>query len=266
MTPAELAADLARLGVRPGDVIMVHASLRAIGPVDGGAAGVVAALDAVVAPTGTLLMVLGALDEWDWVNARPEAERAALLADAPPFDPLRTPADPEVGVLAEVFRRSPGTVVSDHPDGRFGARGPHAEQLLRDPPWDDYFGTGSPLHRLVEAGGRVLRLGADLDTVTLLHHAEYLAELPGKRRVLRHHKVLTPTGTAIRAVSALDDSTGIADHPGEDYFALIVRDYLASGRAATGPVGGAHAELLDAADLVHHGARWMERHLRTTGA
>ena len=44
-TVAGLVGDLKRLGVAPGDVVMVHASLRAVGPVDGGAAGLVAALE-----------------------------------------------------------------------------------------------------------------------------------------------------------------------------------------------------------------------------
>ena len=102
---------------------MVHASLRAIGPVEDGAAGVVRALDAAVGAAGTLMMVLGADDPWAWVNERPEAERAALLASAEPFDPLATPAEADVGALAEVFRTTSGTLVSNHPEGRFGARG-----------------------------------------------------------------------------------------------------------------------------------------------
>lgn len=258
-TPLDLARDLERLGVRRGQAIMVHASLRAIGPVEGGAAGVVAALDAAVGPEGGLMMVLGAADDWSWVNERPEDERAALLADAKPFDPLATPAEPEVGRLAEVFRTTPGTLVSDNPEGRFAARGALAPALLKDPPWDDYYGPGSPLEHLCELGGSVLRLGADTDTVTLLHYAEYLVPLPDKRRVLRHRRVLGPDGPAIRTVSCLDDSQGIVAWEGEDYFSLILKAYLAEARAATGQVGGAQSELLDGRELVSFGIAWMSR-------
>lgn len=258
---ADLTADLRRLGVRAGNAVMVHASLRAVGQVDGGAAGVVAALEAAVGPAGTLLMTLGARDDWEWVNARPESERPLLLADAPVFDSHRTPADPDVGVLAEVFRQLPGTVVNDHPDGRFGARGRLAGALLEQTPWDDYYGPGSPLDRLVRAGGRVLRLGAGEDTVTLLHLAEYLADVPAKRRVVRHHRVAGPDGPRVRRVSCLDDSAGIVAWSGEDYFSLVLRDYLALGRARTGRVGGADSELIDAADLLAFGADWMTRQL-----
>ena len=225
---------------------MVHASLRAIGPVEDGAAGVVRALDAAVGAGGTLMMVLGAADPWAWVNERPEAERAALLASAEPFDPLATPAEADVGALAEVFRTTSGTLVSNHPEGRFAARGAGADALLRDVPWDDYYGPGSPLARLVERGGHVLRLGADTDTVTVIHYAEYLADVPDKRRVRRHRRVDAAGGPVIRTVDCLDDSAGIVEWPGEDYFATILGDFLATGAASRGVVGQAVSELLDA--------------------
>jgi aminoglycoside N3'-acetyltransferase len=256
-----LVRDLRTLGVAPGDVLMVHASLRAIGPLEDGALGVLHALEAAVGPGGTLLMTLGARDDWAWVNERPESERIALLANAPAFDCLAAPADPDVGVLAEVFRTTPGTYVSDHPEGRFGARGLLAEHFTADVPWDDYYGPGSPLERLVHAGGKVLRLGADLGTVTLLHYAEYLAPVADKRRARRYRRVSTPgSGTEIRTVECLDDSDGIVAYPGEDYFAVILRAYVATGRAARGLVGGACSELIDAADLVRFGVDWMVEH------
>jgi aminoglycoside N3'-acetyltransferase len=261
----EITADVRRLDVAAGDLLMVHASLRAIGPVERGAAGVLDALEGAVGPGGTLFMTLGARDDWAWVNERPEADRAELLREAEPFDRLRTPVDPDIGVLAEVFRTRPGTEVSDHPEGRFGASGPLAGPLVTDVPWDDYYGPRSPLERFVQAGGRVLRLGADLDTLTVLHYAEYLAPVPAKRRVRRHRLVRDderdPSRTMVRAVECLDDSEGIVDHPGEDYFATILRGYLETGRAATGLVGNARSELIDARDIVAFGADWMAANL-----
>ncbi len=261
ISAADLVADMRRLGVAAGDLVMVHASLRAIGLVAGGADGVLDALEACVGSRGTLLMTLGARDDWAWVNARPEEERTGLLRDAEPFDHLTTPSSPDVGTLAEVFRRRRGTLVSNHPEGRFGASGRLAGRLLADVPWDDYYGAGSPLERFVERGGRVLRLGAGLDTVTVLHYAEYLVPLPSKRRVRRHRLVAGAAGPVVRVVDTLDDEEGIADYPDEDYFAAILRSYLAEGRAATGSVGGAGSELIDAADVVDYAVDWMQRHL-----
>lgn len=205
------------------------------------------ALEEAVGPAGTLLMNLGAQERDE------------------PFDVATTPADPDVGVLAEVLRTTPGTVCNDHPDARFGARGPLAEELLTDLPWDDYYGPGSHLDRLAGHGGRVLRLGADENTVTLIHLAEYLADVPDKRRVTRRHRFQRPDGGIDeRTVSCLDDSDGIVDRPGEDYFALVLRAHLATGRAGIGRVGGARSELIDARLLLAEAVLWMEGHLTSS--
>ncbi|MGD9739653.1 MAG: aminoglycoside N(3)-acetyltransferase [Bauldia sp.] len=260
-TVDRIVHDLEDLGVRRGDLLMVHASLRRIGKVEGGPEGVLDALSIALGATGTMLMVLGARDDWSWVNARDEAERPALLATAEPFDALTTPADPDVGYLAELFRRSPRTLVSNHPEGRFGASGQFAEFMTGNVAWHDYYGAGSPLERLALNGGKVLRLGADEDTVTLLHYSEWLANIPNKRRVRRHRRVARSAGPEIVHIDTIDDSDGIVPWDGEDYFALILRDYLALGRAAQGKVGNARSELIEARDLVAFGVDWMERRL-----
>ncbi|ATB37884.1 AAC(3) family N-acetyltransferase [Cystobacter fuscus] len=182
-TREQLVNDLRQLGVNAGDLVMVHASLRAIGPVEGGVGGVLDSLDAAVGPDGTLI------------------------------------------------------------------------------PWNDYYGPGSPLEHAWRSGVRVLRLGADLNTVTLLHLAEYLVELPSKRRVRRYVRVLGPHGPEERTVDCLDDEFGIVDTQGEDYFGLLLRDYLARGTARTGRVGHAVSELLDGADVLSFGVQWMAEHL-----
>src|ERR671914_68008 len=130
--------------------------------------------------------------------------------------------------FGDAFRRRPGTIVSDNPSGRFGARGRRAAALMDGQPWHDYYGPGSPLEKLCAEGGRILRLGAHPDTVTALHYAEYLAPLPDKRRTRWDYLVAGESGPRHVWVECLDDSAGIADWQGEDYFALILRDYLAT--------------------------------------
>jgi aminoglycoside 3-N-acetyltransferase len=104
----------------------------------------------------------------------------------------------------------------------------------------------------------VLRLGASIETVTLLHYAEYLVALPTKRSVRRHRRVKRSDGSlATVHVDCLDDEHGIVDYPDGDYFGFLLRDYLATGRARTGPVGSARSELVEAPDLVEFAVRWM---------
>jgi len=262
-----LFRDLAALGVGAGDVLMIHASLRRLGlgradVGEGGVEMVLDALEAAVGPGGTLLMVLGTDYAMDVVNEQPVEARAGLLAGTPPFDHFNARVLPEVGWLAEAFRRRPGTLVSANPSGRFGARGARAAALLADQPWNDYYGPSSPLDKLCQWGGKILRLGANLETVTALHYAEYLAELPGKRRTRWDYVLAGADGTPEHVwIDCLDDLNGIADWAGEDYFAIILQAYLAEGRHREGLVGKARSELIDAAELVAFGARWMERNL-----
>jgi aminoglycoside N3'-acetyltransferase len=262
-----LRADLERLGVCAGDLLMVHASLRKLGLGRGdsgadGASRLLDALDAAVGPTGTLLMVLGTDYDMDWVNRHPPEARTALLAGSPVFDHVNAAVMPDVGQLAEVFRQRPGTLLSGNPSGRFGARGEGAAELVANQPWDDYYGPGSPLDKLCCAGGKVLRLGADPETVTVLHYAEYLADMPAKRRARWDYVLAGPDGAPAHVwIDCLDDAHGIVDWRGEDYFALILRDWLALGRHREGPVGRAVGELFDAAELVAFGTRWMEKNL-----
>ena len=54
-TRASLAADLLRLGVSQGTVVMVHASVRPVRPVTGGVNFIVQTLLDAIGPAGTLI-------------------------------------------------------------------------------------------------------------------------------------------------------------------------------------------------------------------
>ena len=239
-SPESITAQLRTLGVAPGSTVMVHASLSKLGPVLGRATGVLDGLLASIEPSGTLVMVLGA-----------DADE--------PFVAEETEVDIEdMGVLAEVFRNRDGVKVNDHAAARFAAIGPNAEALLKNPPLHHYHGHGSPLHRLTDLDGSILRLGADLDTVTLTHWAEYLAEIPNKRLVSRRY-VRADIGE--QWIDSLDDDDGIIDWPGGDYFGQILIDFIKAGHALQGPVGDCTADLFSAQKYVHFAVAWMEKNL-----
>ncbi len=236
---ATLVQQLKQLGVRAGMPLMVHASLRKVGPIVGGADTLLEALLDVLGSRGTLLMVLGADEDQ-------------------PFDPLTTEVEEDMGVLAEVFRRRSDTTVNDHAAARYGAIGPQGIELLEPIPLHDYHGHGSVLQHFTELGGSVLRLGANTDTVTLTHWAEYLARVPNKRRV-RLRYVRADIGE--QWIESLDDTNGIAQWSGGDYFAQILLDFLATGQARIGPVGNCTAELFEAKSFVDFAVNWMETNL-----
>jgi aminoglycoside N3'-acetyltransferase len=93
------------------------------------------------------------------------------------FDPMRTPADPALGIVAETFWRMPGVMRSGHPHA-FAAVGPQASAILRDglpiPPHI----RASPVGRVYDLHGQVLLLGVGHDANTTIHLAECMARVP----------------------------------------------------------------------------------------
>lgn len=260
-TAADLGEHLERLGVGPGMTLMLHASLRSMGWVVGGADQVLQALLDRLGPKGTLMMYAGwednpyHLEQWD------ADRRNAYLVGCPPFEPKRSRARRDHGVLAESLRTWPGACRSDHPEASMVAVGAQARQLTRHHPHDFPFGPGSPLDRLVHAEGHVLLLGSHLAHVTLLHLAENLARLPHKRQARYTMPVLRHGQPVWETFVDFDTSQGIVDRPGEDYFETITRAYLETGAARSGLIGCARSHLLDARGLLNFAVHWMEFHL-----
>jgi aminoglycoside 3-N-acetyltransferase len=141
--------------------------------------------------------------------------------------------------------------------------GPLAEALTASHPYDDAYGAGTPYARLVELGGQVVLLGAPLDSVTLVHHAEAVSEVPGKRRVSYRYPVLEGGERVWRTLSDIDTSEGALPYEcvigEEDYIGHIARSALAAGAGRSGPVGEATAYVFEARALVEHAVGWIER-------
>jgi aminoglycoside 3-N-acetyltransferase len=112
----------------------------------------------------------------------------------------------------------------------------------------------------------VVVLGAPLDTVTLVHHAEAIAEVPGKRRVSYRYPVLEGGERVWRTFSDIDTSEGALPYArvigDEDYVGYIARSALAAGAGGSGLVGEATAYLFEARELVKHAVRWIEQAYR----
>lgn len=154
----KLKEQIHSLGIRPGVSLFVHCSVKAIGH-GVGTEEVIALLREAVGDEGTLL--------FPTFTARDEEY----------FDPGSTPS--VMGIAAEVFRTLPGTLRSRHPRHPVAAQGPAAVELL-----DGHehaigpCGSGTPFEKHARSGGQILMIGVDLDTLTLLHTAEALLDLP----------------------------------------------------------------------------------------
>lgn len=242
------------LGLVAGQTVMLHASVKAVGPVMGGPNVILQALLDALGPDGTVMMYVGWHDIPDFVSELSAEARAVYHAEHPPFDPATARAVRDHGIMAEVLRTWPGAERSLNPEASMAAVGARAAWLTRDHSLDYGYGAGSPLAKLVEVGGRVLMLGAPLDTITLLHHAEYRAALRHKQ-VIRYPCPILRDGQTVW-VEVEDFATG---DPHDDYsFEAIAHDYLTLIRARRGTVGQAETYLFDAADLVVYAVQWLE--------
>jgi aminoglycoside 3-N-acetyltransferase len=247
----DLADDFRALGVAPGDTVMLHASVRAVGDVAGGPDQIHLALKDALTSSGTLLMYAGCPRYYDEVgrgNLTPEQERH-VLDKLPPFDPDTARCARDHGVLVEFLRTFPGSHVNRHVT-RFVVWGRQAEYLISRQPWDYALGEGSALERFLELDGRILLLGADHDTVTFLHYAEHIVEIPDKR-IARYQVPVDEGGRRVwRGQEEVDSSEGAHANWPDRFFAKITNAYLAREENAGGVVGDARSYLFAARGLL----------------
>jgi aminoglycoside 3-N-acetyltransferase len=255
-TRHSLAADLNALGLKMNDAVLVHAGLRSVGPILGGPDMLIDALIDCVRPGGTIL----AYCDWqfDERDLRPGQPRDQV----PAFEPNRSRATRDNGAFPELLRTTPGAWRSENPGASCAALGGQAEWFCADHALDYGYGPQSPFGKLVEAGGKTLLIGAPHDTMTLLHHAEHLADIPGKR-VRRFNAPILVEGEKVwRAFEEFDTADPVVEGLADDYFAAVVGEFLATGQGRTGKVGEADCVLVPAREMVRFACNWLESRYR----
>jgi aminoglycoside 3-N-acetyltransferase len=262
-TRSSLRRDLAALGLAVGDAVLVHAGLRSVGRILGGPDALIGAIRDVLGPDGTVLGYT------DWQGEDDDADvfgrhagtglpDPSLRDEIPPFDPLTSRATRDNGAFPELLRTTPGALRSANPGASMVALGGRAAWFVADHALDYGYGPASPLGKLVAAGGKTLLLGAPLDTMTLLHHAEHLADIPNKRIRRYVAPILVDGETLWRDFEEFDTSDPVVEDLADDYFADIVREFLATGRGAQGRIGEALSVLVGANEIVPFAVHWLE--------
>ena len=249
----ELANGFRGLGVSPGDVVMLHASVRSVGPIAGGPDDIHLALKDVLGGDGTLVMYASCpryVDEIGRGNLTADEERE-VFEKLPAFDPLTARSQRENGTLVEFLRTYPGSIVNNHV-ARFVVWGRHAVYLTSGQPWNFAFGGGSLLDRFVALNGKILLLGCDHDTVTFLHYAEHVVDIPGKR-VARFKVPVDENGIRIWRDMEEFDTADAGAHPNRPprFFARVVDTYLRQSGNTGARVGDAESVLFDSRGLLN---------------
>lgn len=164
VTKEQITSAFQKLGICPGDTVLIHSSLRSFGGLENGAQTVIDGVESLLGPEGTL--ILPTLCQQDFRNSYRTWH-------------LDKPSD--VGWLTEYFRHLPGVLRSDQATHSVAARGKLARELTFEHtaygphlcPFGEYaFADSSPWNKLLKADAHIVFAGVDLTYNTMKHLIE----------------------------------------------------------------------------------------------
>ena len=220
-----LKKDLCEAGILPDDTLLIHSSMKKIGPVEGGADTVLDALMQYLGERGLLLFPTLSYH---------------LNAKNPEFSVSSTPTI--VGILPELFRQRPGVVRSAHPTHSIAGFGKDARSFLAG---HEFFDTPcapkSPWGRLMERNAKIAFIGTGIVCNTFLHGIEERAGVPN---------ILTEE--AAKLFVTLENGERIAvpsrshrcDPEHSQFYGKMYDDFVAAGALRTARFGDAEMIVL----------------------
>ena len=245
-------------GLAKNQNVIVHCSLSSIGFVCGGAEIIIRSLIETIGQDGTIMM-----PTQSWKNLDPETgvhwEEPKEWWDAirenwPAYDKNVTPTN-TMGAVAEMFRKWPGALRSDHPARSVSAWGKNAALFTENHDLINIFGDGSPLSRLYDADGCILLIGVDYDKCTSLHLADARANFKSKHTTVEHSAIMENGKRVWKAYETLAVD-------GED-FIQIGKDFetspLAENSFKTAKLGNATLRFIRMKPLVDFAVEWIEK-------
>ena len=226
MLQKRLAEGFEALGIRSGDTLLVHSSLKSL---EGASpADVIEALLALLGPEGTLMF--------------PTLSYLHSNRNNPVFDVRRTPSN--VGAIPEYFRTEYPALRSLCPTHSCAAVGLRAEYLTGAHHLDDTpCGPSSPFRRLRDAGGKVLFIGCGTRPNTSMHAAEELSRPPYLFGPPVRYQMTDAAGRTYTAICVSHGFAGVSQR----YERLV--PLLPAGGYAAANVHTAFCELIDAAEM-----------------
>ncbi len=169
VTQTDIENSLKEIGLKAGDTVLFHSSLKSFGQVDGGADAVISAFLNIVTSEGTV--IVPTLSQKDFDNS---------------YRTWHMDKPSDVGIITEVFRKMPEALRSDQATHSVAAIGKlaeyytctHGKSGLRNGPYGDTpFSGDSPWQKMHDNNIKVVFIGVGFESYTLKHLIEYtLAE------------------------------------------------------------------------------------------
>ncbi len=173
ITRETIATGLAKLGLREGDVVLVHSDLRSLAPArelvklpNCGADLFIDAFLETVGPDGLVI----------FPTFTKTFDLGMPVYTGLIFDPKETPS--RVGSITNLFWRRPHAVRGTHPTHSVAAIGSRAVEFCREPEDSTTFDRRGPWGRMYDWNGKVCFFGTDNRTNTTVHVVEDWMDLP----------------------------------------------------------------------------------------
>jgi aminoglycoside 3-N-acetyltransferase len=233
-TAATLADDLRRMGIRAGQALMVHSSLKSLGWVDGGPDAVIDAMLSVIGREGVIFMptLTATFANPKWSDLQKYA-----------WDPKETPS--RVGLVTDTLRRRPGAFRSDHPTHSLAALGRYAEELVKGHgDGASTFDRRGPYGKYVKLGATILFIGTGMGCNTTLH----VAELP---YMDQNAKAKVKRGGQVVEVPLKMSPNGHRSFYTSDANSPAVQLFYRLGKVKEAKLGDAKVQLITAPDVIN---------------
>jgi aminoglycoside 3-N-acetyltransferase len=153
------------IGLAAGDVVLVHCAMYAFGLLQGSQVNQVDSilyhtLRAHIGPAGTIMVPTFNFG----------------FCKGAPFNIRHTPSK-GMGIFSEYVRLLPNSVRSKHPMQSVSVNGPQADYLCEKDTGSS-FDLDGPFDRFIALQGKVLLLGAPMQSVSLVHYVEERQQVP----------------------------------------------------------------------------------------
>lgn len=164
LSSADLIEGFIKAGIKKGDILFIHSSLKGLGYIEGGPQTVIKALKETVGNEGTLIFPVFTINM---------SMEQTLNDPSHLFNPSSSLST--VGSISNTFLKGENIHRSLHPTHSVAAWGKHAEDIVKNHHLaKTNFGGGTPFGRFLDLNGKLMGLGINYNNVTFYHTYEDL--------------------------------------------------------------------------------------------